>query len=176
MQLKAPAIANRFDAMNSFIPSHIEIGQLIPSQSLAKTGYLLTLRQSDSHWMVTDSVGQRGHELGFGNWVETITGKIFACYFATSRLSDEHAPDYHGELYLFIDGVIFPVNGKSTEFRFSSGLWNRKFLATSAGITKVIEYRWPFYRDLFSSGMHVSEDYESNDFFFVFNKNFIEHK
>lgn len=173
MQLKIPVIANRFNAVNSSIPINIEIGQLIPSQSLANTGYLLSLGKSEGKWTVTERVGHPGHELGFGNWVETITGKIFACYFATTRSSDEHAPDYRGGLYLYIDGVIFPVDKKSTEFKFSSGVWNRKFIAKGGNITKTVEYKWPFYKDLFSSGIHVSEDYESTDFFFVFIKNFL---
>ena len=63
------SLLNRFDAMNSSIPIHIEIGQLTPSRTLEKTGYLLSLSESgsDNRWMVTDSVKHRGHELGFGN-------------------------------------------------------------------------------------------------------------
>jgi hypothetical protein len=107
------------------------------------------------------------HEvLGFGTFVETTKGPIFAAYFATSRDNVDAAPDYEKRLIFAVDGAIADSRVENVRIEIAGG-FNERTARLFRGTAEVscVKYAWPWHRELFGSFFSDPFGHRSRDFF-----------
>jgi hypothetical protein len=93
------------------------------------------------------------HVLGVGAEIAAVNGPVFAAYFAGNRERFDAHPDYRQALYVLVDGAVYGVQSEKIETQIGRGLRERRFTLSRDGRPqRGIEYRWPWYREPFTSG------------------------
>jgi hypothetical protein len=98
------------------------------------------------------------HVLGVGGEVQSTKGSVFAAYFAATRERFDTHPDYKAGLFVLVDGAVYSVQGEKVRTTLRRGLLTREFTLLRDGRPqRSVEYRWPFYREPFDSGLGSSD-------------------
>lgn len=93
------------------------------------------------------------HVLGVGAQIEAVNGPVFAAYFAGNRERFDVYPDYRQALFVLVDGAVYGVQSEKIETDIQRGFNTRKFtLSRGDRPQRSVEYRWPWYREPFTSG------------------------
>lgn len=93
------------------------------------------------------------HVLGVGAQIDAVNGPVFAAYFAGNRERFDVYPAYRQSLFVLVDGAVYGVQSEKIETRIQRGFSTRKFTLSRADRPqRSVEYRWPWYREPFTSG------------------------
>jgi hypothetical protein len=93
------------------------------------------------------------HVLGVGAPIESDNGPVFAAYFAATRERYDIQPNYRQALYVLVDGAVYGVQSEKIDTTIRRGFSTRKFtLLRGDRPQRSVQYRWPWYREPFSSG------------------------
>jgi hypothetical protein len=91
--------------------------------------------------------------LGVGAEITSITGPVFAAYFAGSRERFDAHPNYRESLFVLVDGAVYSVQGENVDTSIRRGLRTRRFTLLRGGRPqRSVQYPWPWYREPFASG------------------------
>jgi hypothetical protein len=93
------------------------------------------------------------HVLGVGAQIDAVNGPVFAAYFAGNRERYDVYPDYRQSLFVLVDGAVYGVQSEKIGTAIRRGFSTRKFtLSRDDRPQRSVEYRWPWYREPFTSG------------------------
>jgi hypothetical protein len=96
------------------------------------------------------------HVLGVGSHVQSVSGPVFAAYFAASRERFDARPNYKAGLFVLVDGAVYSVQKEAVGTTIRRGLSTRKFtLLRGDRPQRSVQYRWPWYREPFLSSSGV---------------------
>lgn len=104
------------------------------------------------------------HVLGVGATVDSVTGPVFAAYFAVGRERYDAHPNYRQGLFVLVGGAVYSVQGERISTSIGRGFSQRQFtLLRDDRPQRKVTYHWPWYREPFNSGAHGAS--HSADFF-----------
>jgi hypothetical protein len=93
------------------------------------------------------------HVLGVGAQIASVNGPVFAAYFAVGRERYDAQPDYRQGLFVLVDGAVYAVKSEHIDTSIRRGFRTRRFTLLRADRPqRSVEYRWPWYREPFTSG------------------------
>lgn len=93
------------------------------------------------------------HVLGVGCEIQSVSGPVFAAYFAGLRERYDAHPNYAQGLYVLVDGAVYSVRGEGIDTTIRRGFSTRQFtLLRGDRPQRSVEYPWPWYREPFTSG------------------------
>ena len=93
------------------------------------------------------------HVLGVGSNIASENGPVFAAYFAANRERYDAHPDYRQALFVLVDGAVYGVQSENIDTTIRRGFSSRVFtLLRGDRPQRSVSYRWPWYREPFSSG------------------------
>ncbi|MEO8018063.1 MAG: hypothetical protein ABI769_09635 [Pseudomonadota bacterium] len=93
------------------------------------------------------------HVLGVGSQIQSVSGPVFAAYFAASRDRFDAQPNYKSGLFVLVDGAVYSVTSENIETSIRRGFSRREFtLLRGDRPQRSVVYPWPWYREPFVSG------------------------
>ena len=91
--------------------------------------------------------------LGVGSQIQSVSGPVFAAYFAASRDRFDAQPNYKSGLYVLVDGAVYSVTSENIGTTIRRGFSKREFtLLRGDRPQRGVQYPWPWYREPFVSG------------------------
>jgi hypothetical protein len=90
------------------------------------------------------------HVLGVGTHIQSVTGPVFAAYFASSRDRFDTQPNYKNGLFVLVDGAVYAVKAEHIRTVIRRGFSTRQFtLLRGDRPQRSVVYPWPWYREPF---------------------------
>lgn len=93
------------------------------------------------------------HVLGRGTQIQSVSGPVFAAYFAATRERYDAQPNYRQGLFVLVDGAVYAVQSENIDTAIRRGFRTREFtLLRGDRPQRSVKYPWPWYREPFNSG------------------------
>lgn len=102
---------------------------------------------------------------GFVHFIDASRRKTLIGYYSIDRIASDDAPDYARSLFVVVDDMVYGGAGDTPHLRQSHGMQTRALEVRAAGSkAAVVEYVWPFYRELPARLFAEPSSFVSRDF------------
>lgn len=102
---------------------------------------------------------------GFVHYVDAHGRQRLVGYYSLDRIASGEAPDYAKSLFIVADGVVYGDAGNAPHLEHRQSPRERVFeVGANGSESTVIEYAWPFYRELLARIFVEPSSFVSKDF------------